>query len=258
VVLVGKTPIGRSAVSRSNTIAIIPARGGSKRIPRKNIRDFCGQPVITYSIRTALECGLFNRVVVSTDCDDVAEIATRCGAEVPFRRTSRLADDFSGIEKVVPAAVRALSLDDSQASLICCILATAPMITARDIESGYETIQAGKWDFAVAATEFGFPIQRGFVQQADHGLAMLFPEHYHTRSQDLPRVWHDAGAFYWGTWVAWMEERHLFGATSTLVPIPRLRAIDLDTPEDWAFAEAAHRFISGDRACHTGGADADD
>ena len=222
-------------------IAIIPARGGSKRIPHKNVRLFSGKPIIQYSIDAALTAGVFDKVVVSTDCDQIAEVAVRSGAEVPFRRSASLSDDFSGIEKVVPDAIQAMESIECSAASVCCILATAPFVRATDLKCGFDMLRTGKWDYVVSATDFAFPVFRGFQKLEDDSLRMLYPEHYHTRSQDLPKVWHDAGQFYWGTRNAWMEERDLFSHRSTIVPIPRLRAIDIDTPDDWEFAEALYQ-----------------
>ena len=222
-------------------IGIIPARGGSKRILKKNIRPFCGQPMIKYSIDAALNSGVFDKVVVSTDCDEIAEAAIKSGAEVPFRRSTNLADDFSGIEKVIPDAIQAVESKENPASFVCCVLATAPFLRAAELKSGFGMLSTGHWDYVVSATDFAFPVFRGFQKMDDESLKMLYPEHYHTRSQDLPKVWHDAGQFYWGTRNAWMEERDLFSHRSTIVPIPRLRAIDIDTPDDWGFAGALYQ-----------------
>lgn len=222
-------------------VAIVPARGGSKRIPKKNIRKFCGKPMLQYSIDAALEAGVFDKVIVSTDSTEIAEVAIRIGAEVPFLRSVELADDFSGIEKVVPDGIMKIELPGIDVTSACCILATAPFLRAVDIRAGFEALHSGGWDYVVSATDFAFPVFRGFQKLDDNSLKMLYPEHYHTRSQDLPKVWHDAGQFYWGTRNAWMEERDIFSDRSTIVPIPRLRAIDIDTPDDWEFAEALHQ-----------------
>lgn len=222
-------------------VCIIPARGGSKRIPQKNIRPFCGKPIIQYSIDVALTAGVFDRVIVSTDCDRIAEIARGAGAEVPFRRALSLADDKSGIEKVIPDAIRAIEAGLPSVKFACCLLATAPFLSANDLRVGLDLMKARALDFVFSATEYAFPVFRGFRRLENDGLRMLYPEHYHTRSQDLPVVWHDAGQFYWGSRNAWLKELHMFGERSGIVPIPRIRTIDIDTPEDWEFAEALQR-----------------
>jgi N-acylneuraminate cytidylyltransferase len=217
-------------------IAIVPARGGSKRIPGKNLRDFAGKPMLAHPLAVALDSGLFDRVIVSTDDEAIADAARRFGAEVPFLRPAGLADDFTGTGAVVRHAIQALGLESLEAA--CCIYATAALLDSADLRRGWELLRDGRWDYVLAATPFPAPVQRGFVQEAGGGLRMLFPDQFGTRSQDLPEVLHDAGQFYWGRARAWLDAGAVFGKDSTVVRLPRWRVQDIDTEEDWRRAEA--------------------
>lgn len=218
-------------------VAVLPARGGSKRIPGKNLRDFAGRPIIAYSIDCALESGLFERVIVSTDDDGIADTALRLGAEVPFRRPAELADDHTGTAAVIAHAAGWLRDSQAVVDAICCIYPTAPFVRSADLRRGLELLEQGDWRFVFAATEFRAPVFRSFSRTPEGGLRMLFPEHFQTRSQDLPRVFHDAGQFCWGRASAWMPDARIFEAWSTVVEIPAWRVQDIDTPQDWRFAE---------------------
>jgi pseudaminic acid cytidylyltransferase len=226
-------------------VAIIPARGGSKRIPRKNVKAFGGQPIIAYSIDAAVQSGLFARVVVSTDDDDIAEVALRHGAEVPFMRPPELADDFTGTHDVIAHAVRWLVDDGVDVHHACCIYATAPLLQVDDLVRGLDELRRRGWDTVVAATTFAHPIYRALTRASDGGVRMIFPEHYHTRSQDLPEALHDAGQFYWTTRETALGPARGFTPTTGVVVLPRWRVQDIDTPEDWARAEAIHRGLMG-------------
>jgi pseudaminic acid cytidylyltransferase len=218
-------------------IAVIPARGGSRRIPRKNIKGFCGKPMLAWSIGTAKASGLFDHILVSTDDAEVAEIAGAYGAELPFRRPAPLSDDHTGTTDVVAHAIR-WALDEGWAvEVVCCIYATAPFLQAGDLARGLAALQSGDWAYAFAATDFAAPIFRSFTQHADGGIEMVFPELYSARSQDLPRALHDAGQFYWGRPAAWLEGRRIFDRASVPVFIPRWRVQDIDEPDDWIRAE---------------------
>ncbi len=221
-------------------LAVIPARGGSKRIPRKNVREFCGKPMIAWSIEAALGSGIFGQVLVSTDDEEIAEVARSFGAEVPFLRPVELADDFTGTTAVVSHAANWLSEQDRCADQICCIYATAPFLQAEDLTHGLSLLKSGDWQYVFSATDFAAPVFRAF-QSGPKGLEMLFPQHEMTRSQDLPEALHDAAQFYWGTKQAWLDQRSMLSAGSTVVRIPRWRVQDIDTPEDWVRAEAMMR-----------------
>jgi N-acylneuraminate cytidylyltransferase len=219
-------------------IAIIPARGGSKRIPRKNIREFCGKPMIAWSIQAAQACQLFSHTIVSTDDAEISAVASAWGAEVPFVRPSELADDNTVTTDVVAHATR-WALDQGwEVSSVCCLYATAPFVVADDLLRGCAALESGDWRYAFSATEFSAPIFRAFQRLPSGGVRMFFPEYAATRSQDLPVALHDAGQFYWGTTHAWLERAQIFAPSSIPVMMPRERSQDIDTPEDWAFAES--------------------
>ena len=219
-------------------IAVIPARGGSKRIPRKNIRPFCGKPMMAWAIEAARASGLFEHVVVSTDDAEIGEVARRCGAEVPFLRPPELADDYTGLTEVVSHATRWASSAGWPLSAVCCILATAPFLRPADLVRGLELLESGSWAYAFSATDYAAPVFRAFRRDAEGRIEMFFPEFYATRSQDLPQALHDAAQFYWGRSDAWLEGKRIFDRHSTTLALPRWRVHDIDTEEDWRRAEA--------------------
>lgn len=217
-------------------LAVIPARGGSKRIPGKNIRDFHGKPIIGWSIEAARESGCFDHVVVSTDDPAIAAVAREYGAETPFVRPADLSDDFAPTGVVVKHAVDWFADQGSPVEICCCIYATAPFITAATISEGVALMSAGDADFVVSVTSFPFPVQRA-CRIRDGRLEMIDPDRYLTRSQDLEDMVHDAGQLYCGRGTAWSELRPIFGGKTVPLPIPRHRVQDIDTPEDWLRAE---------------------
>lgn len=215
-------------------VAIIPARGGSKRIPRKNLKPFDGVPMIVRSIRTALDCGLFDQVVVSTDDQEIADVARAHGAQVPFVRPVELADDFTGTAAVIVHALSQLPIFD----YVCCIYATAPLLQARYLRQGHELlVQHPDKSFAFSVAGFGFPVQRALTLDEQGALTSLYPEFRNTRSQDLPEAYQDAGQFYWGRKEAWLRGDVLFSPASLPVILPRHLVQDIDTLEDWKRAE---------------------
>ena len=217
---------------------MIPARGGSKRIPGKNIRDFCGRPMIGYSIDCALKSGIFDQVIVSTDDPETSRIARERGAEVPFTRPAELSDDHTGTTAVMAHAVEFLHGVGIEPTAVCCIYATAPFLSPDDLTRALGILDSGRWDFVFSATTYPSSIFRSFRQNADGGIEMFFPEHFGSRSQDLPEALHDAGQFYWGRPLAWLEQRRIFGSNSTALELPRWRVQDIDTEDDWAVATA--------------------
>lgn len=227
-------------------VAVIPARGGSKRIPRKNIKEFCGKPMIAWSIETALESGCFDRVVVSTDDAEIAEIARQRGADVPFTRPEHLSDDYAGTLPVMAHAVEWLQQEDVELEPVCCIYATAPFLQSSDLQSGLERMRQFGCDYAFSVTEFHFPIQRAIRLNKDGRVAMFSPGHFHTRSQDLEPAYHDAGQFYWGRPVAWLEQRPIFTRDACPVVLPACRVQDIDTEDDWRRAEWMFRAWKAD------------
>lgn len=224
-------------------IAVIPARGGSKRIPRKNIKLFCGKPMIAWSIEIVKASRLFDHIIVSTDDTEIAEVAKHWGAEVPFMRPVELSNDFVGTTEVVAHATQWMLEQGWLVSAVCCIYATAPFIQVEDLKRGLDALESGEWAYAFAATEYASPIFRSFRKLPEGGLEMFFPEHYSTRSQDLPTVLHDAGQFYWGSPSAWIEGKRVFERDSVPIVIPRWRVQDIDTEEDWLRAELMFRAI---------------
>ena len=218
-------------------LAVIPARGGSKRIPRKNVRPFAGKPMIAHSIAAALESGCFDRIVVSTDDDEIAEIATTCGAEVPFRRPAELADDFAGTTAVMQHAVTTLEAEGAEASHVCCIYATAPFLTPQTLRDGYDLLINGGTSYVFGVAAFPSPIQRALRIRPDGGVEPIWPENVPVRSQDLEPAFHDVGQFYWGAAAAWRAAEPVHASAALALVVPAHRAQDIDTPEDWTRAE---------------------
>lgn len=224
--------------------AVIPARGGSKRIPRKNIRPFCGKPMIAHSIAAAQESGLFASVIVSTDDDEIAEVARQAGAEVPFRRPAELSDDHATSVAVIAHAAGWLRAAGRAPEAICCLYATAPFVRAQDLQTGYRALLAPDVRFCFPVSSFDFPIQRALLREPDGGVRMREPEHALTRSQDLAECVHDAGQFYWGRAEAWEAQEPIFAPQSRTIVLPRYRVQDIDTPEDWLRAEAMFEALA--------------
>lgn len=221
-------------------IAVIPARGGSERIPRKNIKPFCGKPLIAYSIDAARQSGVFDRIIVSSDDAEILEVSRRLGAETPFVRPAELSDARATTAAVMAHAVEALSSDGS-VSAVCCLYATAPFVQPAALREGYELLQKHAAEYAISVTTFPFPIFRALRLDASGGLEMFWPEHLLTRSQDLPEAYHDAGQFYWGTHQAWRQQKPIFARHSLPIVLPRYLVQDIDTPEDWRQAELMYR-----------------
>ncbi len=223
---------------------MIPARGGSKRIPRKNIKTFSGKPMIAHSIFAAKESQLFERVIVSTDDEEIANISRSLGAEVPFLRSQELSDDHATTTQVITHAIEWLNGVNERPDSVCCIYATAPLIQVSDLQKAYEKFSTGNWEYVFAATSFGFPIFRSFRKEINEGIEMFFPEHFNTRSQDLPEAYHDAGQFYMGKASSWLAGKRIFEPWSTIVELPRWRVQDIDTLEDWKRAEVLFQLVN--------------
>jgi len=229
------------------SVCIIPARGGSKRIPRKNIRPFCGKPMIAWSIETARASGAFTKIIVSTDDAEIAQVAREHGAEIPFLRPAVLADDFTGTGAVTAHALRELAAQGQVFDLACCIYATAPLLRPQDILCGHQLLESSLDAlYAFSATSFPFPIQRAISIAVDGGVSMFHPKHMNTRSQDLPHAWHDAGQFYWGRPAAFLESKGMFLPHSRAVILPRHLVQDVDTEEDWIRLEILARALGHD------------
>jgi pseudaminic acid cytidylyltransferase len=227
-------------------LAIIPARGGSKRIPGKNIKLFCGKPLIAYSIEVAQRCQTFDKIIVSTDSEEVAEVAKAYGAEVPFSRPVALSDDYVGTGPVVRHAIQTCIERDFKPQFCCCIYATAPMLQAAYLKQGYEQLRAAPdKNFAFSVTSFAFPIQRA-IRLKEGGVEPIQAENISKRSQDLEEAYHDAGQFYWGHCQAFLEGKPTFSTSSIPIILPRYLVQDIDTPEDWQRAELMYQaYIQG-------------
>lgn len=224
-------------------VAIIPARGGSKRIPHKNIRLFCGQPMIAWPIEAAIASGLFERIIVSTDDPEIAEIAIRLGVEVPFERPENLANDHAGTLPVIRHAVDWLMQHGTPVTHACCIYATAPFLRAEDLKNSRMLMEDPELDFAFSITRFAFPIQRALMLDVKKSLSMFWPEHELSRSQDLPAAYHDAGQFYWGTASAWRSWDQIYSANCRGYELPEQRVQDIDTENDWTHAELKFQIL---------------
>lgn len=224
-------------------LAVIPARGGSKRIPRKNIKLFCGKPIIGWSIEAAQDSECFDRIIVSTDDEEIADIARSFGAEVPFLRPKNLSDEHSGTIPVIAHAIEWQSRNGREAAHACCIYPTAPFIQPSDLILGMEMLLNNDVAYAFSVTSFAFPIQRAIKINIDHRIEMLNPQYFNARSQDLEKMWHDAAQFYWGCSEAWMSGMPIFSNNSLPIILPRYRVQDIDIMEDWEKAEYMFRSI---------------
>jgi len=226
-----------------NAVAIIPARGGSKRIPRKNIRLFAGKPIIAYSIEAARASGLFDRVIVSTDDQEIAAVAENFGAEIPFLRPKALADDHAGTNAVVRHALQWYRERQEMPQYACCLYATAPFVQTGYLRQGFEKLVASGKSFAFSVTSFPFPIQRAIKIRPDGAVEPFCPEQVFVRSQDLEEAYHDAGQFYWGRAEAFLRDAVVFSPESVPVILPRHLVQDIDTEEDWKRAELMFRAL---------------
>ena len=224
-------------------LCVIPARGESKRIPRKNIKDFFGQPMIAYSIKAALKSNFFDQVIVSTDDAEIAEVAKYFGASVPFVRPDELANDYTGTVPVVKHAIEWFDDQGQSPSEVCCLYATAPFVRAGTIKRAYEQMQSTQADYCFTVTSFAFPIQRALKVTAKNRIEMFYPEHLETRSQDLEESYHDAGQFYWGKAEAFKQQKPLFSKSATPYILPRHLVQDVDTLEDWKRAELMYQVL---------------
>ena len=224
-------------------IAVIPARGGSKRIPRKNIKVFGGKPMIAWSIGVAQASKLFDQIIVSTDDAEIADIALAHGAAVPFIRPAELSDDHTSTGAVLAHATRWALDSTPQLQGVCCIYATAPLLQMEDLQKGWSELVSGNWDYTFTATKIPSNIYRSFSIEGDGAVKMLYPGHYLTRSQDLPNLYQDAGQFYWGRPKAWLRQSPIFQGKSKAITIPAWRVQDIDSLDDWARCEAIARRL---------------
>lgn len=216
-------------------IAVIPARVGSKRIPKKNIKNFLGKPILAYSIETAQKTNLFSDVIVSTDDTEIMDIALTFGATCSSLRSKELSDDFATTSQVLANVVGTLNLHKEE--LVCCIYPATPLLTEKQLQSGYKLMMTGKWDYVFAATPTEKNFFRSFTQDENGGVYQNFPQFEFTRTQDLPLGFVDAGQFYWGKSQAWIEERKIFSNFSTFIAGTETEFVDIDDLNDWKKAE---------------------
>lgn len=223
-------------------IAMIPARGGSKRIPKKNIKDFSSKPMIAYAIEAACESGLFNHVIVSTDDSDISDIAIKYGAEVPFVRPDDLACDYTPTVPVVAHAIQFCETLGWEIEAVCCIYPGVPFLQANDLRDAWALLQETNSAYAFPITEYPAAIQRAFSRDESGVVKPFFPEFELSRTQDLELAYHDAGQFYWGWRNSWFEYDRIHSSGVGL-PIPNYRVVDIDTPEDWIRAELLYKSL---------------
>lgn len=225
-----------------SSVAIIPARGGSKRIPRKNIKKFLGKPIIAYSIEAALNSNLFDEIMVSTEDAEIAEIAQECGANIPFFRSDENSNDYVGLADVIAEVLHAYLEQGISFDTFCCILPTAPLITLDDLVQSQKKLVTENRDTVFPVVRFGYPIQRS-LQVEGGKVSMVWPEHYISRSQDLVLHYHDCGLFYWGKSTQFLQTKRFFTDNSACVEIPEIRVQDVDTLEDWHICEIKYRLL---------------
>lgn len=220
-------------------LCVIPARGGSKRIPHKNIKDFAGVPLIAHSIKTAINSGIFDEIIVSTDDEDIAIISRKFGAKTPFMRDANLSDDFATTGAVMKDAC--LKMGENFKN-VCCLYATAPLLRAEILAKAYEKFKDSRCEFLFSACEFSFPIQRAIKLDENGSVSMFYPEYLNTRSQDLQRAYHDAGQFYFAKREAWLEQKPIFAPHSCAFILPRHLVCDIDTLADFEFAQKLYKI----------------
>ena len=218
-------------------VAVIPARGGSKRIPKKNIKNFCGKPIIGWTIDIVRKSKIFNKIIVSTDDKKIALIAKKYRAEVPFLRPSRLAHDNVATPDVVVHAINWLKKEGYKPKEICCVYPTAPLLQIKDLKKSLKDLRSGKWQHVFPATTFEFSIFRSFKENKKKKLKAIFSNKIESRSQDLSQAYHDAGQFYWGSAKYWLSKKNFFGKNAKVILLPRWRVQDIDVMDDWEKAE---------------------
>ena len=226
-----------------NRVAIIPARGGSKRIPRKNIREFCGKSIIAYSIEAARSSKCFDRIIVSTDDESIADVARLYGAEVPGLRSDRNSDDFSPIVDVVTEVIDNLQREGDYPDYICCVFATAPFVTGSRLSDSFNTMVRNGKDGIFPVVEFSYPIQRALEIKQGGMIGMVWPEHLLSRSQDLSKRFHDSGQYYWAKTNSVVLENTLFIKNCMAEVILENEAQDIDTLDDWSMAELKYKAL---------------
>lgn len=234
--------VGALGVEMKQSLAVITARGGSKRIPGKNIKEFCGKPIIAYSIEAALESGVFDEIMVSTDSREIAEIAIRYGASVPFMRSTATADDYATTSEVLLEVIgqyekRAIFFD-----VICCIYPTAPFVTGEKLAKAMELLKMTDVDTVIPVTAFSYSPQRGMIMNGKY-IEMKYPEYMDTRTQDLEKIYHDSGQFYCFETDSFKKNKRLMAGNVVPLVLPEMEVQDIDTLEDWKMAELKYRMM---------------
>lgn len=226
-----------------SSVCIITARGGSKRIPRKNVRDFCGKPMLAYSVETAVTSGIFDVVMVSTDDDEIADVAREYGAEVPFMRSEATSNDFATTADVLCEVLSEYDKRGTKFDTMCCLYPTAPFVQVSELKEASGMIEAGA-SSVIPVTSFDFPPLRGFRVAEDGSLEYAFPEYAQTRSQELPEMVHDCGRFYFAKVASFLESGSFITDKTKSLRIPSRLVQDIDTPEDWEMAEQKYRAMA--------------
>lgn len=225
-------------------LAVITARGGSKRIPKKNIRDFCGKPIIAYSIEAAIESNLFDEVMVSTDSEEIAEIAKKSGAVIPFMRSEETSNDYSSTVDVLNEVIEMYREQGKTFDEFCCIYPTAPFVTPKKLQESYALLQEEDIFNVIPVISFSFPPQRGLLLK-DKYIMPAYPEHINERSQDLPVIYHDSGQFYWGKMKEYIKNTNILNNHTKPYFVSELEVQDIDNETDWKLAEIKYKIMIG-------------
>jgi pseudaminic acid cytidylyltransferase len=228
-----------------SNLAIIPARGGSKRIPRKNIKDFLGKPILSYSIEAAIKSNWFDEIMVSTDDREIADIAQQYGAKVPFLRSKENANDFATLADVLIEVVGQYKGIGKYFENICCVLATAPLTTSNRIKEAFTKLVNNELESVLPLVEFSYPIYRALEFDDDNNLKMIWPEYLKTRSQDLKPAYHDSGSFYWAKTNALLDQKTLLCKNGSGILLQGTEVQDIDNETDWKLAELKFKFLNG-------------
>ena len=229
---------------KKNIVAIVPARANSKRIPEKNIKKFNGKPIIVNTIKKLKESKIFDRIIVSTDSKKIASISKRAGAEVPFKRSKFLSNDYVSLIPVISHSIRFLIKQGYQFDYVCCVYAPNPFLQISDLKKGFKKIKSKKFNYVFSATPYRFPFFRSFTFSRKKGIKMLFKKNYGKRSQNLKQIICDAAQFYWGRKEAWLQEKNIFRKGSDIIMIPKWRYHDIDTKDNWKRAELNNKILN--------------
>lgn len=225
-------------------LCIIPARGGSKRIPRKNIKPFMGKPILAYSIEAALQSNLFDEVMVSTDDEEIVAVAKKFGASVPFLRSEETANDYAGLNEVIAEVIKRYKELGKDFDNVCCILSTAPLLQSSDLKASYQKLIETDFECVYPIVEFSYPILRSLVFNPQGEIVMKWPEYSNTRSQDLEPCYHDAGSFYWIDAKAYERDYSFDSLKCSGYILDSIKVQDIDTESDWQFAEMKYQFLN--------------